>query len=298
MRLKNFIMLLCTAAIWGSAFTAQSIGNEIIGPFTFLCARNFIAAIALLPVILLFGRSKASIKEEKADEKKRSNMLILGGIFCGTALFFGGTLQQIGILYTSVGKAGFLTTCYILIVPIVSLFFGKKCGKFVWIGIAFALVGLYFLCVTEGFSFAFGDILVFIGAFGYAAHILIIDHFSPYVDSVKMSFLQFVFCAILSAVGMFLFETPQIASILSAWKPLLFTGVLSSGVAYTLQIIGQKGMNPTICSLIMSLESVISVIVAWLVLNQAMTLRELLGCLLMFIAIILAQIPKKNKSAV
>ena len=226
-----------------------------------------------------------------SSEKKR---LMIGGICCGIALAIGSTLQQFGIMYTTVGKAGFITAFYIIIVPILGLLLGKKCGLSVWISVMIALIGLYFLCITDGFSIGKGDSYVFLGALAFAIHILVIDYFTQFNDGVKMSCIQFFSCGIICFILMILFEHPEISTILLAWKPILYAGVLSCGVGYTLQMVGQKNMNPTVASLILSLESVISVIAGFLVLHQNLSQRELIGCTLMFIAIILAQLPGEN----
>lgn len=295
MKIRNSLILLLTAAIWGVAFVAQSVGMDYVGPFTFLFARSVIGGIVLLPVVAILHRNGAIHTYENAEEKRRARKtLILGGVCCGTALCFASIFQQIGLLYTTVGKSGFLTACYILIVPLLGLLFGRKCGRLVWCGVALAIVGLYFLCLTDGLSVNLGDLLTFICAILFSVHIMVIDHFSPLTDSVKMSCIQFYICAAIAGVGMLLFEQPSLSALLAAWKPVLYAGALSSGAAYTLQIIGQKGMNPTVASLIMSLESVISVLAGWVILHQTLSGREILGCVLMFAAIILAQLPDKS----
>ena len=202
--------------------------------------------------------------------------------------------QQIGIQYTTVGKAGFITACYIVIVPVIGLFLGKKCTKFIWAAVAMALIGLYLLCITDGFSIGKGDLLVLVCAFLFSLHILVIDYFSPKVDGVKLSCIQFLTCGILSGIPALLLEHPELSSILAAWQPILYAGVMSCGVAYTLQIIGQKNMNPTVASLILSLESCISVLAGWIILRQQLSTKEILGCVIMFAAIILAQLPQKQ----
>lgn len=286
---QSFILLL-TAVIWGVAFVAQSVGMDYVGPFTFTCVRSVIGGLVLLPCISLLGRLNGQTEKNFAGSKK----LIQGGICCGLALCLASCFQQFGILYTSVGKAGFLTAFYIIIVPVLGLFFGRKCGPFVWIGVILALAGLYFLCMTESLSLGTGDILVFICACLFSVHILVIDYFTPYVDGVKMSCIQFFVCGAVSGIAMFIFEKPELPQLLAAWKPILYAGVLSSGAGYTLQIIGQKDMNPTVASLILSLESVVSVLAGMLLLNQHLTSREILGCILMSAAIVLAQLPQKE----
>ncbi len=263
---------------------------DYVGPFTFTCVRSVIGGLVLLPCISLLSRLNGQTEKNSAGSKK----LIPGGICCGLALCLASCFQQFGILYTSVGKAGFLTAFYIIIVPVLGLFFGRKCGPFVWVGVLLALAGLYFLCMTESLRLGTGDILVFICACLFSIHILVIDYFTPYVDGVKMSCIQFFVCGAVSGIAMLIFEKPELPQLFAAWKPILYAGVLSSGAGYTLQIVGQKDMNPTVASLILSLESVVSVLAGMLLLNQHLTSREILGCILMSAAIILAQLPQKE----
>lgn len=293
MQIQNSLILLLTAIIWGVAFVAQSVGMDYVGPFTFTCVRSVIGGLVLIPCIALLNRVNGNQKKEESEESKRR--LLLGGLCCGLALFAATCFQQFGILYTSVGKAGFITAFYIIIVPVLGLFFKKTCGPFVWLGVILALGGLYFLCINESLHIGKGDVLVFICALLFSVHILVIDHFTQYVDGVKMSCIQFFVCGFAAGIGMFLFEQPSMANILAAWKPILYAGVLSSGAGYTLQIIGQKGMNPTVASLILSLESVVSVLAGLLILGQRLSVRESIGCLLMFVAIVLAQLPQKER---
>lgn len=291
--LKNSLILLLTAAIWGVAFVAQSVGMDYVGGFTFNMVRCIIGAIVLLPVIWFLDRGRTSrsrTAEEKAAERKT---LITGGICCGVFLCLASNFQQFGIKYTTVGKAGFITACYIVIVPILGLFLKKKCSPFIWAAVVMALIGLYLLCIQDGFSIGRGDILVMICAVLFSFHILVIDYFSPKTDGVKLSCIQFFVAGILSGIPALLLENPQFSSICAAWKPILYAGVMSCGVAYTLQIIGQKDMNPTVASLILSLESCISVLAGWVILHQSLSTREILGCVIMFGAIILAQLPEK-----
>ena len=218
-----------------------------------------------------------------------------GGVCCGALLFVASILQQIGIQYTTVGKSGFITAMYIVLVPIVSIFLKKKASVKIWSGVVLAVIGLYFLCMTAGsMSLQMGDVLTFFCAVTFSFHILVVDYFAPQIDGVKLSCIQFAVCAVLATVGMLVFETPTVAAVMSAWLPILYAGALSSGVAYTLQIIGQRGMNPTVASLLMSMESVISVIAGWAILGQALSTRELFGCVLMFAAIVLVQLPEKK----
>lgn len=293
---KNMSMLLLTAVIWGVAFVAQSVGMEYIGPFTFNFVRNIIGGLVLIPCIWFLNKWKE--KEgiaENTEQKQDTKTLIVGGICCGIALCLASNLQQIGIQYTTVGKAGFITALYIVIVPIVGIFLKKKCGIQIWISVLIALAGFYLLSVKDGFKLEAADTYLLCSAVLFSIHILIIDYFSPKVDGVKMSCIQFFVCGILSGVMMLLTETPSLDNILEAWMPVLYAGVLSCGVAYTLQIVGQKDFNPTIASLILSLESVFSALAGWAILNQALSKRELTGCVLIFCAIILAQIPMRKK---
>lgn len=289
LNIKNSLILLLTATIWGSAFVAQSVGMDYVEPFTFTAVRSIIGGIVLIPYILLTSKKKTTTSDNKT--------LFIGGICCGIFLFIASSFQQIGIQYTTVGRAGFITACYIIIVPIISLiFFKKKSDYKLWVAVLLSLMGLYLLCITDGFSIGKGDFLVFICAIFFSLHILVIDYFSPKVDCVKMSCIQFFVCGLISVLPAIILEDININMIFEAWAPILYAGVLSSGVAYTLQIVGQKNMNPTIASLILSLESCISVIAGFIILNQKMTSREIFGCVLMFSAIILAQLPSKKRS--
>lgn len=290
-RMKNNILLVLTALIWGCAFVAQSVGMDYVGPFTFNMARFLIGAIVLLPVIWFMDRQRKTGAEKGAGQKT----LIIGGICCGIALAVASTLQQWGILFTTVGKAGFITAMYIVIVPLLGIFIGKKVRPLIIGCVAIAVVGFYFLCMTESLRLGLGDFLVLLCAIAFSIHILVIDHFSPKVDGVKMSAIQFLTAAIISAVPTLLWEQPVLTEILQAWQPVLYAGVMSCGVAYTLQIIAQKNADPTVASLLLSLESVFSVLAGWVLLGQELSLKELFGCVLIFCAIILAQLPEKKK---
>lgn len=289
--MKNNILLVLTALIWGCAFVAQSVGMDYVGPFTFNTARFLIGAIVLLPVIWFMDRQRKTGAEKGAGQKT----LIIGGICCGIALAVASTLQQWGILFTTVGKAGFITAMYIVIVPMLGIFIGKKVRPLIIGCVAIAVVGFYFLCMTESLRLGLGDFLVLLCAIAFSIHILVIDHFSPKVDGVKMSAIQFLTAAIISAVPTLLWEQPVFTEILQAWQPVLYAGVMSCGVAYTLQIIAQKNADPTVASLLLSLESVFSVLAGWVLLGQGLSLKELFGCVLIFCAIILAQLPEKKK---
>ncbi|RHC65140.1 DMT family transporter [Anaerobutyricum hallii] len=312
-KLRNTFFLFLTAMIWGAAFVAQSVSMDYIGPFTFICLRSVIGGLFLIPVIIVLDGIRKKSQNESAnvvssentlhnikmdiekEEKQRlswkNKQLIEGGIVCGILLFFANCFQQTGIQYTTVGKAGFITTFYIIIVPLIGLFFKKYCGILTWIGVVIALAGLYFLCITQKLTIQRGDALILCCSVLYAGQILAIDHYNPFVDGVKMSCIQFLTGGVLGAVFMFLFESPNMAMILNAAGPILYTGIMSTGVGYTLQIVGQKGLNPTVAALILSLESVFSALSGYLFLHQVLTTRESIGCVLMFIAIVLAQLP-------
>ena len=296
MKLRNSLLLLITATIWGTAFVAQSVGMDYVGPMTYVCARSIIGMIVLLPVIAVLNRVGPPRAAETPEERRKGRKtLVIGGVCCGTVLCIASCTQQLTLLHTTVGKAGFMTACYILVVPLIGLLFGRRCGLKHWCSVAIALAGLYFLCMTGGgFSLDLGTLLGLCCAFLFSCHILVIDYFSTRVDGVKMSCIQFLVCGLLSGIAMLFAEQPQLSAVLLAWKPIAYAGIMSCGVGYTLQIVGQKGMDPTIASLILSLESCISVLAGWLLLGQTLSMREGLGCVAMFAAIILAQLPAKE----
>ena len=299
--LKYNFLLMLAALIWGSAFVAQSVGMDYLGPFSFNCVRSFMGSLVLLPVIWFMDRQKKETAEhdgqktEEGTREQNKKVLLSGGLCCGVILTLSTSLQQIGIKYTTAGKAGFITALYILIVPLLGLILGKKVGIKTWIGVALAVAGMYLLCIKEGFSISYGDFMVLLCALIFSLHILAVDYFSPRVDGIRLSCIQFFVCGCISAVPMLVWEHPEISQIIRAWQPLAYAGVLSSGVAYTLQIVTQKHLNPTVASLLMSLESVFAVLTGWLVLNERLSPKELLGCVLVFTAIILAQLPQKQK---
>ena len=286
-------MLLLAAFIWGSAFVAQSVGMDYVGPLTFNCVRSIIGGVVLIPCIFLLERLKSPEERARAAAESDRKTLLAGGVSCGVVLCAATSMQQFGMQYTSVGKAGFITALYIVIVPVLGLFLGKRCGFKIWMGVFIALVGFYLLCMTGGFALERGDLYLLGCSLLFSFHILVIDHFSPLVDGVKMSCIQFLVSGVLSGAAMLLFETPSIAGIVAGAGPILYAGVLSSGVAYTLQIIGQKNYNPTVATLLLSLESVFSVLTGWMVLHQKLSPREIAGCVLIFAAVILAQLPEK-----
>lgn len=295
-RLRANLLLLLTAMIWGAAFVAQSVSMDYIGPFTFLCSRSLLGGVVLLPVIAVMGKGEKQGTGQKPDNRK---LLLIGGICCGVMLFIGSAFQQIGIQYTTAGKAGFITAMYMVLVPICGLFFGKRPSGKTWGAVAVALAGMYLLCLYgSGIeSLSRGDLLEMLCALGFTAHILVIDYFSPKVDGVKMSCVQFFVCGILAGIFMLILETPSWDSLRAAALPIAYAGILSSGVGYTLQIVAQKDTQPTVASLLMSLESVFSLIFGWILLKESMSGVELLGCGLMFAAIVWVQLPGKKKAA-
>ncbi len=306
----NSLLLALAAFIWGIAFVAQRKGGDIVGPYTFNCLRSFIGALVLLPVIRFRDAKGANHPEHRPVSGNRRDLL-LGGISCGVMLCLATNAQQLGMYYgTTAGKAGFLTACYILLVPILGLFLYRKstssrtCPWNVWLAVGIALIGLYFLCISGRLAIQPSDLVVLTCALVFAVHILTVEHFSPRVDRVRMSCLQFAVCGLLTAIPMIFLETgfslgslrswASTLTSLDAWIPLLYAGVLSCGVAYTLQIIGQNGLNSTIASLVMSLESVFSALAGWAILKERLTGREITGCVLIFFAILLAQISFKK----
>lgn len=288
--LRSSFLLFLAAAIWGVAFVAQSVGMEYMGPCTFNGARFLIGTAVLLPFIWYRSR-----KEKAAADRTQKRTLIIGGTCCGLALCIASLLQQFGIQHTTVGKAGFVTTLYIILVPILGIFFHKKAGLKIWIGAVIAVAGMYLLCMSGGFSLSKGDALVLACAFVFSVHILVVDYFSPKVDSVELSCVQFFTSGVICTVLAFLTETPSLGALISGAVPVLYAGVLSCGVAYTLQVVGQKNVEPTVASLLLSLESVVSVLAGWALLGQKLSVRELLGCMLVFAAVVLVQLPDKGR---
>lgn len=297
-KMQSNILLLLTAIIWGSAFVAQKSGMDYIEPFTFNGIRTFIGGLVLIPVVLFMEKRKPA-EEISAEEKKQKNKeLLIGGVCCGMALFAAGSLQQFGVSYTTAGKAGFITTLYVVFVPIISVILRKKVRPIMWVCVAMGAVGLYLLCMTDAsFKLTYGDTLVLLCAVAFAVHILTVDHFSPKMDGIKLSCIQFLTAGLIGIICMFIFETPDIGAILDCAVPLLYAGVLSCGLGYTFQVVAQQYAEPTVASLLMSLESVFAVVFGALLLHEVMSLRELSGCLIIFIAVIISQLPeKKNKN--
>jgi len=290
-RVRQNVLPLLTAMIWGTAFVAQSVGADYMGPFTFNAARAVIAFIFLLCLCALRSVYRRRRGEALPPVGSRRD-LIAGGLACGTALAVASFFQQKGMETTSSGKAGFITALYIVLVPLAGLLLKKKPPKAVWLGVVLAVAGLYCLCVTEEFSITGGDFFVLICAFCFAAQIMVVDHFTNKVDGVALSCVQFLVMTVLCSLGMLTEELPSLA-LASRWLgPVLYVGVFSSGVAYTLQILAQKGSDPAVVSLLMSMESVFATIAGALILGDRMSAREYLGCALMLAAVILSQLPE------
>ena len=297
-QLRGGAMLMLTALIWGTAFVAQSVGMDYLGPCAFTAVRNFIGCVALLPVIGLASRLRSGAQPEEAAPAPGKKALFGWGAACGLLLGGATLLQQAGMQTASAGKAGFLTALYIVIVPVLGIFLGRRPGLKVWMGVVLALVGAYLLSVKGGAGIASGDLLVIASAVVFSLHILVIDSVPAGVDGVRLSCVQFLVAGAFALVLALFLETFTWRDILSAWVPLLYTGVVSSGVGYTLQILGQRTVSPTVASLILSLESVFAALAGWAILGQALSLRELFGCALVFVAVILAQLPSKKGRAI
>jgi drug/metabolite transporter (DMT)-like permease len=310
-KIRSSLLLLLCATIWGVAFVAQSVGMDYVGGFTFNGVRSLIGSAVLLPVIALNRKFHLSADSNGKGNTSSRKLLPRAGLVCGVIMFLASNFQQQGIRYTTVGKAGFITACYIVLVPILQLVIHALRARFAPAGssveknkgnpllvlaVALALWGLYLLCMNEQLTIGTGDALVAICALLFSFHILAVDHYSPLVDGICLSCIQFLVCGVLSCICALIFEAPKLSAICAAWQPILYAGALSCGVAYTLQILGQKDLDPTVASLIMSLESCISVLAGWLLLGQHLSGKELFGCVLMFGAIILAQLPDKKQN--
>lgn len=291
---KGMMMLTLCAFIWGTAFIAQSVGGEYAEPLTFNCARSFLATIFLFCCCLLFDKLNGKpFRILGTDDPLRKDRTIKGGIVCGIALTLASFMQQLGIMYTTVGKSGFITALYIVLVPFLSYaIYRTRITISQCVSVTIAAVGMYFICINEGFSINKGDFYTLICAFCFAGQIIAVDRVITNLDGVRLSLVQFITCTLLNGILMFIFETPSLHNIILGFLPIAYAGIMSSGVAYTLQIVGQKYCNPVLACMIMSLESAFALLSGWLLLGQAMSQREIGGCLLVFVAIILAQIPE------
>ena len=294
---QNFLPLLA-AFIWGTAFVAQSVGSESLAPFTFNAIRSVIASVFLLVLSLVFDRIKKSDENQgSAVTKTNVKDLILGGLSCGVALTIATNLQQSGVGDSGAGKAGFITALYVVLVPVFGVILKRHVPVQVWIGVVLSVAGLYLLCIKEGFSIVRSDMYLLCCAFVFAIQIMLVDHFVKTVDGVKLSCAQFTVVAILSGICMLIFEHPNVESIKACVWPLIYTGVFSSGVAYTLQIIAQKDANPTVLSLLLSLESVFATLSGAVLLHEKMLTKEYIGCILMFSAVIISQLSFGNSGS-
>ncbi|WP_346888231.1 DMT family transporter [Clostridium sp. UBA1056] len=289
-QLKANILLLLTAAIWGLAFVAQKVGAEYVGAFTFNGIRFALGSISLIPLILLLNKKKENNDVKKEEGGNSLKHTIRAGIIVGCALFIATSLQQTGVMYTTAGKAGFITGLYMVIVPILGLFLKQKVNNTTWIGIVIAIIGLYLLSINEDFSISKGDLLVLIGSVGWAIHILLIDNFTKKIDPLKLSSIQFATCSILSLLVAFIFEDINMVGISAALVPILYGGLLSVGVAYTLQVVAQKNAKPSHAAILLSMESVFGAIGGAMFLGERIGSRGLVGCVLIFIAIIVSQL--------
>ena len=290
--MKSNLLLLLTAVIWGFAFVAQRAGMEFLGPFTFNTARFALGSLSLIPLLLINQRRK--FEKEKflpLNDKK----LLYGGLAAGTVLFLGATFQQGGLVYTDAGKAGFITGFYVILVPILGLFIKQKTSLLTWLGAVVAIVGLYFLSVNETFDINIGDVLVLIGAFFWAIQILVIGYYSTKVDPFQLAFSQFVVCAVLSFIAALITETIVLQNVLLTYLPILYAGLFSVGIAFTIQVVAQREAHPANAAIIMSLEALFAVIGGWMILSESIPVRGLIGCLLMLIGMILSQLYLFNR---
>ena len=287
-KLKGNLLLLLTAVVWGASFIAQSKGVEEISPVAFNGIRSTLGGVVLLPVIwfLDFKKKKSGKKVQKIDKT-----LIWGGIACGILLCSATTLQTAGMIYTSPGKSGFITALYMVLIPIINLFFGKKPRPILIVSVLIAVAGLYLMCIDSSLSINKGDIMTFGCAFIFAGHILVIDRVSPKVDGVKLACMQFFVCGIINLIWMFFETPPSVQAVMNCTGALAYSGIMSCGVAYTLQIVGQKYAEPSIASISMSLESVFAALGGWIISGNVLSGREFFGCTLVFAAIIVAQLP-------
>lgn len=291
---KNIIFPLLAAFIWGTAFVAQSMGADHVPPFAFNAARGIVAVVVLSIILAVWTAIKKRTAADATEQKPRGGMgtLLLGGLCCGTVLCIATNLQQAGLGETDAGKASFITALYIVLVPVLGLFLRRRASAATAVSVAIAVAGLYLLCVSESFSIGGSDIYVIICAVCFAVHILVIDRFAPLVDGIALSLAQFVVMTVESAILSAIFESPSIEGLMAATGQILYVGVLSSGVAYTLQILAQKDSDPTVVSLLLSLESFFGALAGAVVLREIMTVREYLGCLLMLTAVMLSQLPQ------
>lgn len=295
-RIRQNVFPVLAALIWGTAFVAQSVGADYVEPFTFNAARS---AVAFLFLLALCGVFRAVRKRSPGGAEAPTGTwrdLALGGVCCGVALTVATNLQQKGLETTTSGKAGFITALYIVIVPVLGIFLKRKAPRAIWISVVLAVAGLYCLCITETFTVTSGDFYILLCAFSFSAHIMVIDYFTQKVDGVALSCVQFLVAAVLSSIGMLAAEAPSLEALRLCMWPILYVGIFSSGVAYTLQILAQKDSNPTVVSLLLSLESVFATLSGAVILHDQMSGKEYFGCVLMLAAVVLAQLPEPRRS--
>lgn len=285
--LKASIMLFITSIIWGLAFVAQTQGMEHIGPFTFTAARSLVAIIFLYLTFVFFNKTSKSYREQKFDMKRT----IRGGVLCGLVFTFGINFQQIGLVYTTAGKASFLTALYIVFIPIIGLFYGKKINKKLQLCIVFAMIGTYLMSVKGSLSMNIGDLITIFGSIVFAIHILMLSEFSKDTNAVLVSLIQFAVCGFFSLIAALIFEGIDMSAILKSYLAILYVGILSSGVGFTIQLMALKELDPVVASMISSLESVFGAVFGWLILSQSMSEREIIGGIIIFLATLIAQLP-------
>lgn len=295
--MKSNILLLITAAIWGSAFVAQRVGMDFIGPHTFNGIRFLIGSAVLVPLVIWLSRRLSSPAEPAKPSKQAGSGLLWGGVIAGAVLFIGATLQQVGLVYTTAGKAGFITSLYIVLVPIMGIALKQKAGLGIWIGAILALIGLYLLSITSDFSLEYGDFLMFIGAFFWAGHVLVIGWLAPKYDPLKLSIIQFFVCGMLSMSVALVYETIIWADVMLAMNSILYAAIMSTGIAYTLQVVAQQDAKPSHAAIILSGEAMFAVLAGWLILGEVLTPRGMMGCALIMVGMLVSQLlPEFNFS--
>lgn len=286
--MRSNMMLLMAAAIWGLGFVAQRLGMDHMGPFTFNGLRFLLGALSLLPLLWWLKSRQPSAPSGSSSAERR--LLLTGGLIAGTVLFSAASLQQVGLLYTTAAKAGFITGLYIILVPVIGLLLRHKTGANTWVGALIAMAGLYYLSVTDDFTIGYGDLLQVVGALFWAIHLLLLDHYSNRVAPIRLAGVQFVVCGLLSLATAFVIETPTLSGAVAGWQALLYAGLVSVGIGYTLQVVGQRGAHPAHAAIILSLETVFAAIGGVLLLGETLDERAVVGCSLMLAGMLISQI--------
>lgn len=286
--LKSNLLLLLTATIWGFAFVAQRMGMDFVGPFTYNGIRFALGSLSLIPLIIYTEKRDKNVQAD--SQRLSTRMLLISGMLVGVALFMGASLQQVGLVYTTAGKAGFITGLYVVIVPIMGIFWRQKSDLGTWTGAFLAAIGLYFLSVTEEFTVSFGDFLEIAGAFFWAGHVLVIGWLSPRTDAIKLACIQFAACSVLSMCVGIAVETISLEGIIKCTVPILYGGFCSVGIAYTLQVVAQKDAKPAHAAIILCMESPFAALGGWMILGETMTMRGFFGCGLMLLGMLLSQL--------